>query len=367
MKRTMAALLALALAFSLLAVPSAAAEQPQVTGRYFSLTLPETWEGKIRTEENEDNGRYGLSVFHLASYEKYGGGLLFSLELWDDWSFVTLPHFFAAGTLSDGEREKILVVQMPSDYQAAEGVYEEYNELYDEEAFHAIVETLEPAEGWTLGPVDELAYDAARSRFEYWNALLTAQFFNKTPDGMEILPEDWDGDMANNRFAVCDVNGDGRNELLISVEDIYIAGMRTLVYHLGDYVLEEELCVFPGAEFYGSGLARGYASHNHTYETAWPYTLYRFDPETRRYDEIASVYSWDRSISEEDYDGTAFPAEADEDGNGVIYHISDADGERWEDDAAYEAWEQDLLDGAEALEIDWKPYTIENIDELFVG
>ena len=41
--------------------------------------------------------------------------------------------------------------------------------------------------------------------------------FNRMPDKTEIIPEGWEADMASNHFAVCDVNGDGHRELLISI------------------------------------------------------------------------------------------------------------------------------------------------------
>ena len=207
---------------------------------------------------------------------------------------------------------------------------------------------------------------AAQSRFEYANALSIVLGLNRLPDGSEAMPEDWSGDMANNRFAIYDVDGDGAEELLISIEDSYMAGMRTLIYCLGDDgLLTEELGVFPSAEYYEGGLVRAYASHNQTHGVLWPYSLYRYDPVRNVYTQVASVYGWDKEMGETDFNGDPFPDAADLDGNGSVASLQDADGQRWIDDSELAQWEAEQLGDAAQLVIPWQAIIRSNVDALW--
>ena len=368
LKRSLAALLALCVLAGVLAATAFAEGSYRVSGQFFTLNRPADWEGKVLTEEYPENPRYTFRVFHRASRESEGAGVLFALQCWEDFDFVVMPHYMVAGVLSDGEKCWYLVAGLPSDVQAAIAYMDEYFSLYNEETFREIFDTLEPAEGLTYEPMDPALLERMQLRAEYGNALHLAIGFNELPDGTPILPEGWDGDMANNRFAVWDVDGDGQEELLISVEDSYMAGMCTVIYRGDDYPLAEELRAFPVPEFFEGGLARSYASHNQTWGmSCWPYSLWRFDGETKLYTELASVYSWDRELSETDFDGTPFPAAADRDGNGTVYSITDENGQRWVDDADYFAWEDELLGGAAPMEIPWMALTSENVETLIGG
>ncbi len=331
----------------------------------YTLQLPDTWEGKVLTELREHDGHEILKVYHRASHEMEGAGTLFQLWAWDDMSFVGMPSYMVAGVLTDGETARYLVACLPTDVQAALTVMDEYASLYDRETFREIFDAIEPREGLRFEPIDPELLKQAQTRFEYINALYIAIGFNELPDGTPIAPEDWGGAMENNRFAVCDVDGDGEEDLLISVEDSVMAGMATVVYRLEDYRLIEELRTFPVPEFFEGGLARSYASHNQSYGmSCWPYSLWRFNEETKRYDQVASVYSWDREVSDTAYDGTPFPAERDLDDNGTVYSITDIEGERWVDDADYLAWEAEQFGGGKALELDWLALTGDNIDTM---
>ena len=187
---------------------------------------------------------------------------------------------------------------------------------------------------------------------------------HELPDGAEILPEGWGGSLEDNRFAVCDVDGDGREELLFSVENSYMAGMRTAVYRMDGFELQEEMVAFPVPSFYEQGVARAFASHNQTHGEAWPYELLRYNSETQVYDAVASVYSWDKAIAETDYDGTPFLDDADADGNGTVYCVTEGEDSRWMDDAAFAAWEQENFGALRELTIPWLRFTDDNINTL---
>jgi hypothetical protein len=164
---------------------------------------------------------------------------------------------------------------------------------------------------------------------------------------------------------VIDVDGDGRDELLISVDNSYMAGMVTVVYGLDKGSVQEELSVFPGANFYTGGLVQSFASHNHTFGELWPYSLLRYDAQSGEYQPIADVYGWDREYSETDYEGNPFPADVDTDGNGSVVSITEGDSQRWVDDAAFRQWEAEQFSGAEEIQIPWLPITDENISTIW--
>ena len=374
-------LLALCLAVGLLsacgATPAAnapapteeAAEPPApagipVAGKYFSVLFPMDWDGQFTTAESEGDGRYSLSVYHRASHEAEGSGHLFTLMLYPDMSFVSLPQYRALGVLSDGQQRLNLVAQFPSDVQAATDQFEAYFALYNEENFQRIFESLTPAAGWTLEPLDENALYNAQARFEYASHLSAFKSLNQLPDGAEILPAGWDGSIEDNRFAVCDVDGDGRMELLFSVENSYMAGCRTAVYRLDGFELQTEMVAFPVPTFYEQGVVRAFASHNHTHGEAWPYDLLRYNPDSQTYESVASVYSWDKAIADIDYDGAPFPDEVDADGNGTVYFVSEGENARWLDDGDFDAWEQANFGTLAELTIPWLSFTDANIASL---
>ena len=203
-------------------------------GRYFTLALPPEWEDQVTVEERDLDGAYSMTLYHSHSHEAESGGRLFSLCLYDDTGFVGLPHYQAVGLLSDGTQERFLIMELPTDVQAATEYFDEYFALYDTDQFLRICRNLQPAPGFSYRELDPAVLRAAQARFEYANAMSIVQGLNRLPDGSEVLEEGWNGDMANNRFAIFDVDGDGEEELLISVEDSYMAGMRLLIYSLGD-------------------------------------------------------------------------------------------------------------------------------------
>ena len=180
-------------------------------------------------------------------------------------------------------------------------------------------------------------------------------------------------DISANQFAVYDLDADGREELLILYTSTYTAGMTGAVY---DYdretgLLREQFCQFPLLTFYDNGMVRADWSHNQgaAGDALWPYTLWRWDPETDSYSAVGMVDAWDKSLHEV-YDGRDFPDEADLDGDGVVYYLmeygdysleSPVDGEQ------YGQWRDSFLDGAAELELPLLNLTAENIAALKEG
>ncbi len=138
-----------------------------------------------------------------------------------------------------------------------------------------------------LGALSDAGKSAYRSVLEdiYYNQ----QF----PNGLEL---DYDGtDLSRNQFGVCDVDSDGREELVISYVTASEAGHAFLVYDFVEALgaVREEFVEFPAVTFYDNGIVRADWSHNPSAaedSEFWPFTLYVYDEDEDSYAEIGSVY-----------------------------------------------------------------------------
>lgn len=199
------------------------------------------------------------------------------------------------------------------------------------------------------------------------------RFYNEhiSPDEQDLMMEDnIFGNIEENDFAVFDVDGDGSEELILLFSTAPTAGMCAWVvgYDAQADEIYLKTAVFPSVEFYPGGLMEAFRSHNQGFagEALWPYALMKYDETERTYKVIAQVDAWDRSISETDYDGTPFPAEADTEGTGIVYLISQptVDGTFSTDTVsrtAYEAWRAGILNGHETLQPEYLKCTLDNI------
>ena len=170
-------------------------------------------------------------------------------------------------------------------------------------------------------------------------------------------------DISGEYFAVCDINGDGENELITQRNNTAMAGQVERIY---DRSGNELFSAFPDITYYDNGVVLAGWSHNQGWagDRLWPYTLYRWDG--AGYEEIASVDGFDKSLREGAGE-ERFPDELDKDGDGYLYYIIIEPGGYAPDygtpmdNADYEAWLSSYTSGAAALEIPYMPLTEENI------
>ncbi len=179
--------------------------------------------------------------------------------------------------------------------------------------------------------------------------------------------------LADNHFAIFDIDGDGEEEL---VTEFCTGPAATLEINIYGYDSQSgetfsELCEYYGATVYNNGVIAVLASHNQgrAGENFWPYTIYLYDPLRDIYLKMAWVDAWDRQVADgADWEGIPFPAEADADGDGVVYYVitdgSYAPQADPVDGPAYEAWRDSLLAGTARVDIPWQPLTDENINGL---
>lgn len=201
----------------------------------------------------------------------------------------------------------------------------------------------------------------------YHAALDTILTYRLYPDGSEVmvLPG---SDLSANRFAICDVDGDGADELIYLHTDSPMSGMLVLVYGYdslsGD--IYQELREFPALDFFGNGVVLASVSPDRVVSGRfWPYSIYRYDAQARTYRHVASVDAVDRGLRSVDYDeATAFPEGVDLDLDGLIYSITPAGSAQPNapiDGPEYEAWLVGILDGGTPLELPFQALTPDNV------
>ena len=191
---------------------------------------------------------------------------------------------------------------------------------------------------------------------------------NVLPGGEEV--ERFAGS-APDQYAVCDVDGDGRDELLILHTDAPMAGMVEKVYDIdpGTGGVREQFSDFPAMTFYDNGAVKVGASHNQgrAGDVLWPYALWTYQPETDSYAVAGVVDAWDKSLGETMGDDLSFPADVDQDGDGVVYYIMPYGGvwmnEAYAvDKARYDFWVESCLGGAAEVEILFQDLTQESLE-----
>lgn len=184
------------------------------------------------------------------------------------------------------------------------------------------------------------------------------------------------GEMKDNSFSVTDIDGDGKEELIITYANASMAGMFEVIY---DYdpkkeELRQEFLNFPSVSYYDNNIIIAQASHNHSRGIDfWPINIYSYQADTDSYEWIAYVDTWSKEFSEV-FDGDEtkpFPEELDTDGDGILYNIrksSESISDVYEDyqynKEDYETWYQSLMSGAEELQIDRKPMEYESFTEF---
>ena len=170
-----------------------------------------------------------------------------------------------------------------------------------------------------------------------------------------------------NRFGGYDVDGDGREELLLSLYTTIVAGQGTYVL---DYRADTDTLLLQSPDrlglepiFYENGTALSPWSHNQGFGGRfWPYDVYHYDAQTDSYTFGGSADAWDREISDQNADFPAFPEDLDVSGSGFLYYL---DGDETPvDEAVYLQWLEGHTEGSDPLPVQWFALTEQNIARL---
>lgn len=183
------------------------------------------------------------------------------------------------------------------------------------------------------------------------------------PNGDPLFMDSFEeSEMALNRFAIYDVDGDGQDELLFMFTNTITAGMTLTVYRYAPNLpgsLMVELMEYPGVTFYDNGAAMAGLSHNHSMGELWPYFLYCYDPVSDTYEYVAYAESWEKAISPD-----GFPDDIDADGDGVVYLYDVGPDTQYLDGPAYQAWFDSWVGDASPIDVPFQDFTPENISAL---
>lgn len=189
-------------------------------------------------------------------------------------------------------------------------------------------------------------------------------YWPELPDVGEI--DLWEpGTIEDEEFAVFDVDGDGQEELLVSVSNTYTAGMYEIIYGYDAQTdgVQVEAQNYWAVTHY-PGMLKVDASHNHGYagDILWPYTLQFYQEAKDAYEDAFYVDAWCKAITDYDpYKEMPYPEDIDTDHDGYVYLITENGEERILDRADYQKWEAELFTGKEPLTIPWQKLTAENI------
>ncbi|MBQ3533967.1 MAG: M56 family metallopeptidase [Clostridia bacterium] len=198
-----------------------------------------------------------------------------------------------------------------------------------------------------------------------WNAYLKGEL----PDGRKVEWNSTEG-AAENHFAIADVDGDGREELLLSWTNASMAGHDFLIYGCWRGAVYTQFDQFTSLRFYDNGAIEVDWAHSQGWSGRfWPYYAYRYNAVTDLYEEVGSAEAWDKEVRSQ-----YFPDDIDVDGDGLVYEVCRTgvelfnskhyDRRRMMDGAAFEEWRQSYLSGAQEVPVELLPLTEENIAVL---
>lgn len=210
---------------------------------------------------------------------------------------------------------------------------------------------------------------AAKIRHYYEGVLSELTCALTLPDMEMEDPYEMDLSMSDNSYAIYDVDGDGKEELIINYSTASMVGMSEIVYGYNPETdeLKQEMLGFPGLMYYDNGIIQANSSHNHSRGMDfWPFALYRYQEESDTYAQIGYVDTWSKEVADTYSEGEAFPDELDKDGDGILYNISEGANPTFEyadykyDKADYDAWISEKIGDAKALEPEYLPIDYEN-------
>jgi len=190
-----------------------------------------------------------------------------------------------------------------------------------------------------------------------------------------ILPDGTDGgiqygDMYTNKFDVCDVDNDGREELLLFYTTTSEGGWAGFVlgYDAETKKLQTKLRESTLLTFYDNGIIRAkWGSNQRLGGDFWPYSLYQYAPDLDSYVFVGMVDAWDKNYLGGDDHKNEFPSDIDKSGTGFVYYIMkdrEYDNSHPVDASEYDEWLNAYIGNASEIQIKYMDLTEENISQI---
>ena len=169
------------------------------------------------------------------------------------------------------------------------------------------------------------------------------------------------GDMDENKYAIADVDSDGKDELIISFTTAPVAGEVEQVYGYNDAdgTLKLKLNEFPLVTYYTNGIAEVGWSHNQGWagDRLWPYSLFFYNADKDEYEIRYSIDAWDKTLADKDADGNPYPEDVDKNGDGYVVILTEGAESKYMSAEDYEAWRKEIMGDAKAIDVKYQSVT----------
>lgn len=203
---------------------------------------------------------------------------------------------------------------------------------------------------------------------EYQAALRQIVSEHIYPDGTDTGFDSSFGSMEDNQFALCDVTGDGADELIVQFTTAPMAGNTETIYAFqqADGTLKELLTASPNLTYYANGIIKEDWSHGSELasEGYWPYTLYQYNAAEDSFEELAQVNMWSKAVADVDFKGDPYPDDIDAEGAGTVFILGSSNEVKTVSKSDYEQWLADTMGTAVELDIPYQALNEENIEAL---
>ncbi len=201
-----------------------------------------------------------------------------------------------------------------------------------------------------------------KTRNKYYESLIKLINTNKLPDNTQFTTFEGESvdDGEENKYSICDIDNDGKEELILSLGGTYTYAMIGQIY---GYDAEKDELYSELSNAGPSDLWKVYTNgvitdpFIHKYDISgtldfWGYYMYTYDDSNDRFNRKYELLAWDGSIYEEDYSGKKFPASIDKDNNKAVYSYStNGNNISWLDDKDYNNWFNNQIGSGSTLNI----------------
>ena len=204
------------------------------------------------------------------------------------------------------------------------------------------------------------AYNAEAEK-AYRQLLQTYVVLGELPGYDQDIPysEYADGEWTD-MYAILDIDGDGKNELVLRIAQTIMASMQENIYAYDEATGEivQELWAFPICTYLrdGQSIQSGW-SHGTGAEGPdfWPFNVFFYNAETDTYELDGYCAQISLEAMKEMGWEDRFPTEYDKDGDGIIYEISnETTGDlEWVDEDGYQFWYNNLFGQDPPMELPW--------------